>query len=150
MASRRYLETVGELLPPGNYEHLSYVLRDKGAISKVGKETGRKNKNGISVYRSLPFPDYLVRAGYMKGVGYVRLVGYYEGIPISGLLLINKGDGTAEIDTVFTAMLWRRQGLAEKLIKKARSIFKKVVHSDDLTPAGVRWSQSVGSLPLGF
>ncbi len=127
------IDTVGERMP-AYQPYLHLILGPKGSVPQIGPETGRPVTNGIAVYRG--------------GRGSVRLILYHEKMPLSCLHVYKQGRGKAKVENVFTDPLWRRLGLAGKLMKYARKMFKTVVHSADLTPAGEKWSQAVGALAI--
>lgn len=54
-----------------------------------------------------------------------------------------RGQRSATIAEVFTAAAHRRQGYAAKLLEYARSYFRKVEHSKDLTTMGRAWKKAV-------
>lgn len=75
-----------------------------------------------------------------------------NGKPVSGLTLKAerpwRGKQSATIDTVFTAETHRRQGLAAALLSYARTYFRKVAHSKDLTDQGRAWKKAVRNGPM--
>ena len=74
---------------------------------------------------------------------------FLDGEPVAGLTLKAKrpwrGLQSAEIMAVFTAEGYRREGYARALLGEARSHFRVVRHSKDLTGAGAAWKRGVRS-----
>lgn len=84
--------------------------------------------------------------------GSLHLLQWIEnGKAVSGLTLKAerpwRGQQSAAIDTVYTDEAHRRQGLAAALLKYARTHFRKVAHSKDLTDQGRAWKKAVRNGP---
>lgn len=122
---------------PFHLEHIDYILSPKGKVWTIGPETGSFKKNGISLFKSeVKFPTESWRYVFAK-----------NGRIVSALQIYPKNKTLATISTVYTDPDFRRQGLAEKLLKKARTHFKRVEHSSLRSPAGNVWASAVGALP---
>ena len=81
--------------------------------------------------------------------GTFHVIQYFKGYePVSGMTLRSKrayrGQQTATIDRVFTLPEHQRQGYAREIMDYARSHFRRVKHSKDLTDMGRLWKRGVG------
>ena len=113
------------------------LLAPKGHHPGIGQESGRLTPNGIAKFTS---PH-----------GSTRYLLYEAGVPIAGLQVVSRDKQRAQIANVFTAPSRRREGLALKLLQKAKRDFETVTHSDDLSIEGQPWAEAVETIyrPLG-
>ncbi len=102
-------------IPQGN-EELKYLLNDKGAIDFIGHEIGKKQKNGISVYKT--------------DNGSYRYVKYENEIPLSAIQIMSKDGKKGEIANVYTVPKLRQKGYATELLNKAKQDFENIKHSE--------------------
>lgn len=75
--------------------------------------------------------------------GSYRYVALEDGIPVSALQIMSHDGVRGVIANVYTTPSARRRGWAQGLLQVARRRFRKVQHSDDLTPAGAAWKNAV-------
>jgi GNAT superfamily N-acetyltransferase len=68
--------------------------------------------------------------------------------PVAGLTLNVTQRKVATIERVFTDPAYRRQGYARALLDYAKSYFRSVKHSKDLTAMGARWAEQVERMPV--
>ncbi len=108
------------------------LLAPCGQTRTIGTEKGRYNPDGISVYRS---PHGSTRYVY-SGAG--------ESLAVLQIMSRNRNYGT--IANAYTVEKARRNGLASKLLDRARKDFKSVKHSDSLSSDGAAWANAVENL----
>lgn len=53
--------------------------------------------------------------------------------------------GRPRVDSVYVHPDFRRRGIASEMLRRARTVNPGIIHSDDLTRDGVRWSEAVKS-----
>lgn len=107
------------------------MFAPKGMSKRIGPESGRTVRSGVSVFRS---PH-----------GSVRYMLSEDGEPLSVLQVVETAPGTAVIAQVLTRPEFRRMGLASRLLERARKDYRQVLHSEHLTDEGAQWSKAVGN-----
>lgn len=112
-------------------EPLAVYLLPKGSVPGIGPEKGRVVTNGIATFKD--------------SFGSTRYVSYLQGKAISVLQVVSRDKKHAIIANVYTLPEYRRQGFAEKLLRKARQDFFQVVHAAEnhLSPEGKAFRTSV-------
>jgi len=104
---------------------LPSMLLPRGDNPAIGEEQGTVRRDGISTFRS---PH-----------GSTRYVLSRNGVAIAALQVVGRDGRHALVANIYTHPDHRRQGLATKLLVKARQDFARVDISDDLTADGKAW-----------
>lgn len=104
------------------------ILRPKSQCPLTGPEEGPS-----------PPPDGIAR--YTDLYGSSRYVLYRTGIAIAAIQVVSREGRQAVIANVYVDPVFRRKGLATKLLQRALQDHD-IAHSSDLTPDGQAWSTS--------
>lgn len=113
------------------FDDLSMYLGPKGKVPGIGPERGpaRVPQQGIVRFRS---PH-----------GSSRYLAFRGGEPVSVLQIVSFDGEHAQIANVYTVPEFRRRGLAEQLLARARKDFASVEHSKHLSESGRLWKEKV-------
>ena len=139
------MESWREHMKESGKNDLEFLLSPPGEAIQIGDEKGRSPREG---------ENNILR--YRTDNGSYRYVMVVDGQIVSGLqvmsrdLLRGKEPAIATIANVYTHPDYRKQGLASKLLAKARKDFDEVKHSRDLTSAGSRWKSSVEGVNIAI
>jgi GNAT superfamily N-acetyltransferase len=118
------------LLVESQEPDLAYLLGPAGTIPQIGPEKQIGNASDGSVKFLSPHGSY-------------RYVYYIEGKPVSALQIVSKDGRNGNVANVYTTPEYRRQGLASKLLDRARQGFESIIHSKDLSTLGAMWKNKV-------
>ena len=108
-----------------NEQGLKDIIEPKSQASLIGKETGKFNKDGVSVFSQKS------EMGESK-----RYVHAKDGKIVSGIQVMVTPSGEATITNAYTETELQRQGLATGLIEKAKVDYPDLVISEERSKAG--------------